>query len=220
MATPETSAAVAEKVGKAMEELAVKGEMQRMAKARAEAESAAREAEEEERMELEALRKARLDRMRKEVESSKLRTAGELRLISQDEFLTTVTSHPRVVVLFFNSSFEQCAVMEQRLREVAMRHPETLFARIDAERAPFFVQKLAIRTLPPSAGFEDGKLVGKQIGFSGIPEGALSSAAAVVAGLERALDAMGVLDAKVDGASRKAPAAGRREVDDDDFGEE
>lgn len=39
----------------------------------------------------------------------------------------------------------RCKVMDMRLGELAPRHLETKFLRIDAEKAPFFVQKLQVR---------------------------------------------------------------------------
>ena len=38
----------------------------------------------------------------------------------------------------------RCKVMDMRLGELAPRHLETKFLRIDAEKAPFFVQKLQV----------------------------------------------------------------------------
>ena len=38
----------------------------------------------------------------------------------------------------------RCKVMDLRLSELAPRHLESKFLRIDAEKAPFFVQKLQV----------------------------------------------------------------------------
>lgn len=45
---------------------------------------------------------------------------------------------------FFYFVSRRCKVMDMRLGELAPRHLETKFLRIDAEKAPFFVQKLQV----------------------------------------------------------------------------
>ena len=45
---------------------------------------------------------------------------------------------------------------------------QTKFGRIDAEKTPFFVQKLSIKTLPTVVFFEDGKAIDRLLGFQGM----------------------------------------------------
>ncbi len=49
-----------------------------------------------------------------------------------------------------------------------MRHSECKFVRIHATKAPFFVEKLNIKTLPTLLIFKDGKTVERLIGFDGV----------------------------------------------------
>ena len=61
--------------------------------------------------------------------------------------------------------------MDMHLKKLAMRHLETKFCRIDAEKTPFFTAKLVIETLPTICCFVDGVCRGKIIGYDGLTEG-------------------------------------------------
>jgi thiol-disulfide isomerase/thioredoxin len=58
---------------------------------------------------------------------------------------------------------------------VAARHPECKFLRIDAEKAPFFVGRLSIRTLPALLVFEKGQVVDRLVGFDNLGPASVSS---------------------------------------------
>ncbi|CAM9910203.1 unnamed protein product, partial [Ectocarpus sp. 12 AP-2014] len=96
---------------------------------------------------------------------------GQYREIFQDEFLPEVTSSEKVVVHFYHKDFQRCKVMDMRLGDLAPRHLETKFLRIDAEKAPFFVQKLQVKILPTVICFIDGVAVHNIIGFDGLTAG-------------------------------------------------
>jgi thiol-disulfide isomerase/thioredoxin len=99
---------------------------------------------------------------------------GEVRTLSQDEFLPeclqqgTAATSRYVAVHFFHGDFERCKIMDHHLRAVAARHVSCKFLRIDAERAPFFVQRLSVRTLPTLLVFEKGQVVDRLVGFEGL----------------------------------------------------
>jgi thioredoxin-like negative regulator of GroEL len=78
-----------------------------------------------------------------------------------------VTKFNWTIVHFYHTDFERCKVMDKHLRTVAMAHPESQFLYINAEKAPFFVQRLQVRSLPTVCLFIDGKLKDKIIGFEG-----------------------------------------------------
>jgi len=78
---------------------------------------------------------------------------GSMRLITQDEFLTEVTGSKFVAVHFFHREFERCKIMDHHLELIAPLHFECKFLRIDAEKCPFFIQKLQIQVR------EDGTLL-------------------------------------------------------------
>jgi thiol-disulfide isomerase/thioredoxin len=94
---------------------------------------------------------------------------GELREISQDEFLKEVTSSARVLVHFYHRDFERCKIMDMHLMRLAKIHIECKFLKMNAEKAPFFVEKLVVRVLPTVIGFQDGVAFPQRlIGFDGL----------------------------------------------------
>ena len=97
---------------------------------------------------------------------------GEVRTIVQDEFLSECTSSKFVVVHFFHKEFERCKIMDHHLKAIAInpQHLSCKFVRIDAEKAPFFVAKLKIKTLPSVIVFKDGQTVERLLGFEGLAE--------------------------------------------------
>jgi thioredoxin-like negative regulator of GroEL len=55
--------------------------------------------------------------------------------------------------------------MDTHLEALASRHFETKFAKINVDKAKFFVNKLKIRVLPAIFSFVNGHVVDKIIGF-------------------------------------------------------
>ena len=98
---------------------------------------------------------------------------GEIRTISQDEFLSECTSSKYVVVHFFHKEFEKCKVMDHHLKVIATnpKHLSCKFVRIDAEKAPFFVVRLKIKTLPTVLVFKNGETIERMLGFEGLVSG-------------------------------------------------
>ncbi|KAJ5584068.1 NTP binding protein [Penicillium hispanicum] len=82
---------------------------------------------------------------------------------------TTQTS--RCIVHFAHADFARCGVMDARLEELAGRHYEVRFARVDVRNTPFLVEKLGIRVLPCVIGFKDGVGVERVVGFEGLGSG-------------------------------------------------
>ena len=60
--------------------------------------------------------------------------------------------------------------MDHHIAKLAPRHIETKFIKINAEKAPFFVNKLIIRTIPSLICFEDGVAREKILGFEGLSD--------------------------------------------------
>jgi thiol-disulfide isomerase/thioredoxin len=100
---------------------------------------------------------------------------GQYRIITQDEFLTECTgSSPWVVVHFAHDEFERCKIMDHHLRIIATQHLECKFLKILAPKAPFFVNKLAVKTLPTLLIFRDGKVADRLTGFDGLAPDAVN----------------------------------------------
>lgn len=122
---------------------------------------------------LEAIREKRLKEMKKEkmkLVECKAKGHGEVRTISQNEFLSECTSSDYVAVHFFHKEFELCAIMDHHLKIIANQHLSCKFVRIDAEKSPFFVVKLKIKTLPTIIVFKNGKTIDRLVGFEGLDD--------------------------------------------------
>eukprot|EP00927_Polykrikos_kofoidii_P073758 TRINITY_DN69782_c0_g1_i1.p1 TRINITY_DN69782_c0_g1~~TRINITY_DN69782_c0_g1_i1.p1 ORF type:complete len:299 (-),score=79.61 TRINITY_DN69782_c0_g1_i1:346-1164(-) len=120
---------------------------------------------------LEALRARRKEKMRLDFEK-KLKYQGlghgTYDEIEEDAFLKTVTASERSVVHFYHRNFEKCKVMDMHLGKCAKKFFGTRFVKLNAEKAPFFVEKLRVKTLPCVVVFNDGVAKGRQIGFDGL----------------------------------------------------
>lgn len=67
---------------------------------------------------------------------------GQYREITQDEFIQEITSSMIVICHFFHRDFQKCEIMNLHLSKLAQRHIESKFVRINAEKTPFFVEKV------------------------------------------------------------------------------
>lgn len=68
---------------------------------------------------------------------------GQYREIVQDEFLTEMTNSTRVICHFYHGDFPRCEIMNHHLNKLAPRHIETKFVKINADKAPFFIEKVS-----------------------------------------------------------------------------
>lgn len=98
---------------------------------------------------------------------------GQYREIVQDDFLKEVTGSDYALCHFYHNDFERCKVIDHHLQILAPQHLECRFIKIDAEKTPFFVDKLKIQVLPTIICFEDGiaKNEDRIIGFEGLTDG-------------------------------------------------
>jgi hypothetical protein len=90
----------------------------------------------------------RLEQQEKKIESEKAKLArkyGDVRDIVETEFLDTMIKNEKVVCHFYHNQFERCKIMDKHFREIANLHPETLFVKINAEKTPFFTNKLNVK---------------------------------------------------------------------------
>merc|ERR1711939_187754 len=86
---------------------------------------------------------------------------GKLNHIVEDEFLNTIIKSKYGVVHFYHREFERCKIVDMHLEKLAKKYLGTKFAKIDAEKTPFFVHKLQVQVMPCVCMFEDGKIVGR-----------------------------------------------------------
>lgn len=134
------------------------------------------EIDEEDEGEDPELRRIKMQRLRqlKQEHNQRLENLGkghgQLLDITQDEFIGAMTTSMTTVCLFYHKDFQRCEVMNHHLQKLAQRHIESKFVKIDAEKAPFFVEKLRVRTLPTVVVFKDGVAVDKIVGFESLAE--------------------------------------------------
>jgi len=76
-----------------------------------------------------------------------------------------VTKSKFAVVHFYHREFSRCKVVDHHLEILAKKYVATKFAKLDAEKAPFFVNKLMVVVMPCVVMFEDGKMMGRIDGF-------------------------------------------------------
>lgn len=81
---------------------------------------------------------------------------GEYREISEEDFLKEVCGSQWVVVHFYHREFWRCKIVDKHLREIAKKHLSCKWLSLDAEKAPFFVTKLALQVLPTVIVFKNG----------------------------------------------------------------
>jgi thioredoxin-like negative regulator of GroEL len=93
---------------------------------------------------------------------------GQYLQIDESEFIKTMTGSHHVVCHFYHHDFDRCKIIDMHLARLCKKYTKCKFVSVDAERCPFFAQKLAIQTLPTVVCFEDGVAVDNIMGFEEI----------------------------------------------------
>lgn len=117
---------------------------------------------------IDVIRARRLNQLRRaNAAQIKLRVLGHgtYTEIAEGEFLNAVIKSPRAIVHFYHNDFTRCKVMDKNLSLVAPSVVGCRFLKINAEKCPFFVEKLKVRVLPTLIYFIDGRTVSSVTGF-------------------------------------------------------
>jgi len=119
--------------------------------------------------ELEVLRRKRLESMKvAEKQRQEWLASGHgvyEELADESEFFAASKKSRFFVCHFFRSSTPRCKIVDKHLSLLAVRHVETRFSRMDAERAKFLVDRLRIKIMPTVCLAKDGKTVDYIAGF-------------------------------------------------------
>lgn len=119
---------------------------------------------------LEQLRKARLNEMKKQEEKRKIWLSnghGEYEELAEEKmFFDVIKKSENVVVHFYTHSNERCKIVDKHLKILAPKHIETKFCKVDAERCPFLASNLKIKTIPSIVLVHDNIMVDKIVGFT------------------------------------------------------
>lgn len=87
-----------------------------------------------------------------------------LESVSEDE-LIAMTTQKTMVIHFFKDGFQKCEIMNEALRQLAIKHPEIRFVYVRVENAPKMCASLKIVVLPFVGFFKDGYFVDELVGF-------------------------------------------------------
>ncbi|ORY75444.1 thioredoxin-like protein, partial [Protomyces lactucae-debilis] len=89
-------------------------------------------------------------------------------IMDEKAVLDVTTSTDRCVVHFFHKDFARCSIMHRHLEQLARKHIETRFLKVDVEQVPFLVTRLEIRVLPCVIPFVKGIGKTRILGFEGL----------------------------------------------------
>ena len=80
-------------------------------------------------------------------------------------FFEELKGSNRAVVHFYRPTTRRCEIVDKHLFPLARKHVETKFVRVNAEKAPYLVEKLHIWMLPTLVCVKDGKTDHSIVGF-------------------------------------------------------
>eukprot|EP00758_Cryptobia_borreli_P011647 Tbor_TRINITY_DN5680_c0_g1::TRINITY_DN5680_c0_g1_i12::g.9031::m.9031 len=99
---------------------------------------------------------------------------GSYREIEESSFFSTVVREKGgsddVALHFFHKDFERCKIMDRHLQELAPQMMSIKFAKIDADKSPFLVERLRVNMLPCVVLFHNDVAVDRIVGFDGLGE--------------------------------------------------
>jgi hypothetical protein len=120
------------------------------------------------------LRERRMAAMKKQSEKSaewRIKQHGSYREIGQDDFFNIVVREKGgsedVAVHFYHKDFERCKVMDRYLQDLTPSMMHIKIVKIDAEKAPFLVERLRITMLPCVLLFHNDVNVDRIVGYEG-----------------------------------------------------
>ncbi|KAI9832520.1 MAG: hypothetical protein M1819_004309 [Sarea resinae] len=121
---------------------------------------------------LDAFREQRMQQLSSELSRARAmrnQSHGIYSEIKEEKALMEITTETKLcVVHFFKPDFNRCRIMDGHLEELAPKHFDTRFLRINVDNAPFLVTKLKIQVLPCVLSFIDGVGVDRIVGFEGL----------------------------------------------------
>ena len=90
---------------------------------------------------------------------------GSYNPVSEEEFLTAVTSSYLCVVHFAMDEFERCRILDKHLQSLSQKYFKTRFMKANAPDLPFFTEKLNVKVLPCLILFKNGVAFDRIVGF-------------------------------------------------------
>ena len=90
---------------------------------------------------------------------------GSYNPVSEEEFLTAVTSSYSCVVHFAMDEVERCRILDKHLQSLSQKYFKTRFMKANAPDLPFFTEKLNVKVLPCLILFKNGVAFDRIVGF-------------------------------------------------------
>merc|ERR1711983_120378 len=119
---------------------------------------------------LEAIRRRKLDMMKKMQEKKvewKSAGHGEYSEIPEEkEFFTVTKGSDNCVIHFYRDETFRCKIFDKHFNLLAKKHVETRFAKINAEKCPFLCDRLKIRVIPTVLCIKNQQTTGQIVGFA------------------------------------------------------
>ena len=119
--------------------------------------------------ELDKLREERKEKMRKLAEKRALWRSqgnGEYREVhGEKEFFREVKESERAVIHFYRAASIRCNIVDRHLSDLAPKHLETKFIKVNSEKSPFLVERLNIWMMPSIVIALNGKTQHTICGF-------------------------------------------------------
>ncbi|KAH8359325.1 hypothetical protein KR093_005823 [Drosophila rubida] len=87
-------------------------------------------------------------------------------LADEKEFFEVSKKSPNIVCHFYRDSTERCRIVDMHLKQLAAKHIEAKFCKVNAEKSPFLTQRLRIKVIPTIALVKDSKTKDFIVGFT------------------------------------------------------
>jgi len=118
---------------------------------------------------LEAIRRRKLDMMKKMQEKkSEWKAAGHgeySEIPEEKEFFTVTKGSDNCVIHFYRDETFRCKIFDKHFNLLAKKHMETRFAKINAEKCPFLCDRLKIRVIPTVLCIKNQQTTAQIVGF-------------------------------------------------------
>jgi hypothetical protein len=119
---------------------------------------------------LEAIRRRKLDMMKKMQEKKvewKSAGHGEYSEIPEEkEFFTVTKGSDNCVIHFYRDETFRCKIFDKHFSMLAKKHLETRFCKINAEKCPFLCDRLKIKVIPTVLCIKNQQTTGHIMGFT------------------------------------------------------
>eukprot|EP00612_Vaucheria_litorea_P002185 CAMPEP_0171455464 /NCGR_PEP_ID=MMETSP0945-20130129/2349_1 /TAXON_ID=109269 /ORGANISM="Vaucheria litorea, Strain CCMP2940" /LENGTH=232 /DNA_ID=CAMNT_0011980711 /DNA_START=41 /DNA_END=739 /DNA_ORIENTATION=- len=112
--------------------------------------------------------KRKLKLMKQQIQTQEWRANGHgtyTELSDQAEFFSAVKKSKKMAVHFYRPTTARCTIVDAKMEKLCASHLETRFCRVNAEKAPYLVEKLSIVVMPTILLVKDCQTVHQIRGF-------------------------------------------------------